>query len=150
MSLGIVEITAIAHIPGIYAAVEQNLKLEPRPTTSISTVPGVVTNLKAVNDVAKLNSMEYTSRVSVSWTAPAGATRFFVSWKREGENQVTRATTSPSYDITNIPAGNWQISVTVENSLGIRGPVVTINHVVDMSYVEPDGWPEPCPELQRD
>ncbi len=135
---GIVEVTALEHVPGIYAAVEQNLKLEHRPTSNISTVPGVVTNLVAVNDVVKLNSMEYASRVSVSWTAPAGATRFFVSWKRDGENQVTRATTSPSYDIDNIPAGNYQISVTVENSLGIRGPVVTINHVVDMSYVEPD------------
>ena len=134
-----VEIVALEHIPGKYAAIENNIKLESRPTSSIKVRPGTVTNLVAVTDVKKLNDLEYTTRIFVSWTPPKeGAARYVVTWRRVGNNSKTEIVNDPSIDIDDIPAGTFEISVLAENAVGLRGPVTTISHVVSASAVEPD------------
>ena len=134
-----VEIVALEHIPGKYAAIENNIKLESRPTSSIKVRPGAVTNLVAVTDVKKLNDLEYTTRIFVSWTPPKeGAARYVVTWRRVGGNSKTEIANDPSIDIDDIPAGTFEISVLAENAIGLRGPVTTISHVVSASAVEPD------------
>lgn len=136
---GIVEISAIEHVPGKYAAIEQNLKLEPRPVSQINIRPSQVTNLQAVTDIKKLNDLEYTTRIFVSWTPPKeGAARYIVTWRRGDDNDVTDIANDPSYDIDNVPAGTYEISVVAENAIGLRGPVSTITYEVEQSAVEPD------------
>lgn len=136
---GMVEVTALEHAPGKYAAIEQGLKLEPRPTSSIKLVPGAVTNLVATNDVARLNDLQYQSRIFVSWTPPKdGASRYYVTWSRDNDNASSLSVINPTANIDGVPAGTYTLSVVAENSIGVRGPSVTITHVVDQSNVEPD------------
>lgn len=135
----VVEITAVEHVPGKYAAVEQNLKLEARQTSAINVRPGAVANLSATTDVKKLNALEYTTRIFVSWTPPKeGAARYIVTWSRENENDKTEISNDPAFDIDDVPAGTFEISVVAENAIGLRGPATTITHLVTESGVEPD------------
>lgn len=134
-----IQISAVEHIPGKYAAIEQGIKLQPRDTSNIALVPGAVTNLKAITDVKKLNEFDYTTRIFVSWTPPAsGASRYYVSWRRDSDNAHTQPSEDPSFDIDDVAAGTFTISVTAENAIGLQGPSASITHVVDESDVEPD------------
>lgn len=134
----IVEITAIEHVPGKYAAIEQNLKLEARVTSNLNLKPGPVTNLNAITDIKKLNELEYTTRIFVSWTPPQHAVRYVVTWQHDNNNEVTQITTTPTIDIDSVPAGTYKISVAPENAIGLRGPTVTITHIVAAGTIEPD------------
>lgn len=134
-----IEITAIEHIPGKYAAIEQGLKLQPRKTSNIALVPGAVSNLVAQTDIKKLNAFDYTTRIMVSWTPPpSGAARYYVTWRRDKENYKTMPSEDPSFDIDDVAAGTFEISVKAENAIGMQGPSVSITHVIDESMVEPD------------
>lgn len=136
---GTVEVTALEHSQGKYAAIEQGLKIEPRPTSGIKLVPGAVTNLKATNDVARLNDLQYQSRIFMSWTPPKeGASRYYVTWSRDNDNATTFSVIAPTANIDGVPAGTYTLSVVAENAIGVRGQSVTITHVVDQSNVEPD------------
>jgi predicted phage tail protein len=136
---GVIEITALEHVAGKYDAIEQNLVLQPRPTSSIKIVPSAVTNLGAVTDVKRTSDTRYTTRIFVSWTPPAGgATRYYVSWRRDTENFKTEQVDQPSIDLDDVTVGTYEISVAAENAIGMRGPSVTITHIVDVSTVEPD------------
>lgn len=136
---GVVEVTALEHAAGKYAAIEQGLKLETRPTSNLKVVPSAVTNLIATNDVAKLNDLQYQSRIFMSWTPPKeGASRYYVTWRRENDNANTFSVVTPTANLDGVPAGTYTLSVVAENSIGVRGPATTITHVVDKSNVEPD------------
>jgi len=134
---GIVEITALEHVPGKYAAIEQNLKLEPRNTTNLRLVPKAVTNLNALTDIKRLNDLQYTTRILVSWTSD-DAVRFAVAWRRGNDNYTTVYVNEPSIDIDNVAAGTFEISITPENAIGLSGPQTSITYVVDESHVEGD------------
>lgn len=134
----IIEITAIEHVPGKYAAIEQNLKLEPRVTSNLNLKPGAVTGLNAITDLKKLNELEYTTRIFVSWSPPKHAVRYVITWRRDDDNEITQTTTTPTFDIDSEPVGTYTISVAAENAIGLRGPSTTITHVVETGTLEPD------------
>lgn len=136
---GILEITGLEHIPGKYALIEQGLSLQPRQTSVLSTVPGVVTNVVTKTEVRRLNTVDYSTRIAVSWTAPSsGAARYLVSWRRDDDSPKEAYTSQPSFDIDDVAAGNYTVSISAENALGRTGMPVTVIHVVNESLTEPD------------
>lgn len=135
----IVQISAVAHRADKFAAIEEGLVLEPLPTTTIRTTPSAVTNLVASTVMRVLTGSAATARIMLSWTPPAeGAVRYLVSWQRESEGAKANYSSYPTYDIDDVPAGTYTLTVTAINALGRRGPAVTIEHVVDQSGVAPD------------
>jgi len=135
---GVVEITALEHVPGKYAAVEQNIKLEPRPVSNINLKPDAVTNLTAFTDVKRLNDFQYSTRVLVSWSPVSAAARYVVSYRRGSENPKTQVSSVTSADLDDVAAGTFEITVYAENALGVAGPSTTITHVVDEAFIEGD------------
>lgn len=134
----IVEINALYYNPGKFAAVEEGVSLQPAITSAIRTRPGSVTNLNATNEIYKVNDVSFSTRISVSWTAPDTAVSYLVRWKRGQENERSAEARIASFDIENVPAGTYVIKVSACNNLGIYGETVTIEHIVSTSGVAPD------------
>ncbi|MDR2208808.1 MAG: hypothetical protein LBE22_07560 [Azoarcus sp.] len=136
---GQVDITALAHNPGKFGAVEDGLMLEPRPTTTLTSRPGPVTDLVAKTVLRMLNSAGVSTRITVSWMPPeSGAVRYVIAWRHDDENWRSDTTTSPTYDIDDVPVGVYTIRVIAVNALGRQGPFVEITHEVDESATAPD------------
>ncbi|MDR0701335.1 MAG: hypothetical protein LBF61_02830 [Azoarcus sp.] len=137
--IGQVEITALAHDPQKFAAVEEGLVLEPRPVTTLRSRPGAVTELSALTAMRMLDSAGMGTRITVSWLPPEnGAVRYVIAWRRDEENWKRDNTTHQTYDIDDVPNGTYTIRVVAENALGWQGPYAEITHTVDDSATAPD------------
>ncbi len=134
----IVEVNALYFNPGKFAAIENGITLDPIPSSSLNSRPGPVTNLTAVNETYRLNDVSYSTRIALSWSAPKGAVSYVVFWRREQENERIEEVRIPSFDIENVPAGEYIIRVVARNSLGISSGGVSITHTVSASGVAPD------------
>lgn len=135
---GVVEITALQHHAGKFAAIEEGLVLDPLPVTAIDTQPAAVTGVQAVTVLRQLNAAGVSTRITVSWIPPTGAVRYVIAWRRDADNWRTDTTNRPSYDIDDVPVGSYAISVRAINALGREGPPAEIMHTVDESAVAPD------------
>jgi predicted phage tail protein len=135
---GQVDITAIAHHPGKFAAVEENIVLEPRPTTTLTSRPNPVTGLKAETQLRMVNSNAISTRIAVGWIPSAGAVRFVISWRRDNDNWKSDTIGNPGYDIDDVPMGLYTIRVVAVNALGRQSNYAEIQHVVGNSATAPD------------
>lgn len=121
---GTLEVTALAHRPDKYDAVEQNLMLEPLPTSAYSTSPAAVTNLAAAESLYLVTPTIVGNRVTLSWS---GEQPFYtVSWQRDGDNLQTRDVTVPTCSIDGIAPGIYTFSVVAVNAIGRRSPPATV------------------------
>lgn len=121
---GVLEITALAHNPAKYDAVEQNLILEPLPTSAYSTSPSAVTALAATESLYLVTPAVVGNRVTLSWT---GAQPYYsVTWQRAGQNLQSREVTVPTCTIDGIEPGSYVFSVVAVNALGRRSAAASI------------------------
>lgn len=134
----IVEINALYYNPGKFEAIENNIALDPVPTSNLKSRPGAVTNLSAKSEIYRLNDAAYSTRIAVGWTAPAGASSYTVFWRREQENEHIEETRLPGFEINNVPAGSYEIRVVAKNNLGITGDSVAITYQVSASGIAPN------------
>jgi predicted phage tail protein len=118
----IIEVTALAHRPDKYAAVEQNLKLQPLPVSSISAAPpSPPINIQTSEALYLIGPGLVGAKLSVSWVASNGAVRYEVSWRNvDGGNWQTANVEAPSYDIAPIEPGTYSIVIVAVNAIGRR------------------------------
>lgn len=124
---GQVEITALSHRSDKYEAVEQDLILEPLPTSAIGTTP-VVSNLQAVEALYPVSPVVVGARVDLSWSGDGVS--YIVQWTRDGENPQTVEVSVPNHTILNVEAGEYQFSVRAVNALGNRSQPATITKTI--------------------
>lgn len=134
----IVEVSAVAHNPSKYDAIEQGLSLETRVVSSIPTRPGPVTNVVSETEMFLLNNGNHSTRISLGWKAPEYAATYRISWRRDSDNYKTIEINTPSYDIENVAAGTFTIKIAALNALGTASDVVEIQHIVNESAIAPD------------
>lgn len=121
---GVLEITALAHNPAKFDAVEQGLVLEPLPTSAYSTAPAPVAALSATESLYLVTPAVVGNRVTLSWT---GAQPFYsVTWQRAGQNLQSREVTVPTCTIDGIEPGSYVFSVVAVNALGRRSAATSI------------------------
>lgn len=134
---GTLEVTALAHRPDKYAAVEQGLLLEPLPTSAYSLSPGPVTNLSATESLYLVTPAVVGDRVTLSW---GGEQPFYaVSWRRAGENPQTRDVTVPTCSIDGIEPGTYTFSVVAVNAIGRRSAAASITKEIVGKAAPPTG-----------
>lgn len=133
-----VEISALSHNPSKFNTVEQGIVLDPMPTSVIRTRPGMVTNIFTETQLFDLNDGVMSARIALSWTAPAEVVSFNVSWRRDSDNFKSATCTQASFDIDNVPAGEYTIKIAAVNALGRVGNTVTVTHIVETSGVSAD------------
>lgn len=116
----IVEISALTNRPDKYAAIEQDLILEPINTTSISTgEPQPVTNMSVTEALYLINPSIVGNSVIVSWTGDSP--RYIVSYSSNGDSPQQIDVTTSSYTFTGVQPGVYTFSVQPINTLGRRG-----------------------------
>lgn len=117
------EITALEYRSDKYSAIEDNLVLEPKKTSSISTVPQTPTDFILDESLYLISKSLVGVRITASWTGDA---RYYeITYKPEEGNWQTITTDQTSIDIEPVTAGNYEVSIVAVNDLGVRTQPVT-------------------------
>ena len=119
------EITALAHEPGKFDAVENDLTLETRSVSVLSAIPPAPSNL-VVSDSLYKTTQGVRVRLSASWSPVGTATAYAVSYLPQGGNLSPELIAStPSIDVNDINEGIYTVYVRAINALGTRGPAAS-------------------------
>lgn len=113
------QITALEYREDKYAAIEDGVILDNRPTSAITArTQSPVTNVVIDEELYLVNQSTVGASVSASWTG--NASYYDVEYKRENENYVRITTSATSVDIRPVTAGNYTFRITAVNALGVR------------------------------
>lgn len=116
------EVVALKHDANKYLAVEQNIFLEPLPTTSLTSRPGGVTNLMATESLFLAGPGVVNNRVTLSWSGTTG--RYRVSYRSALTNWIALPETpSQTIEIDGLTPDTYTFNVVQVNAIGIAGPV---------------------------
>jgi predicted phage tail protein len=116
---GVIEISALASRQDKYAAIEQDLVLEPISTTSINGGADAVENLVIGESLYLVTSSIVGNAVTLSWTG--NSPRYIVSYNADGVNPQPIDVAESSYTYKDILPGVYTFSVQAVNALGRRG-----------------------------
>jgi predicted phage tail protein len=129
------EITALTHRVDKFAAVEQNLVLEPLQTSAISARPSQPTDVDVVEGLYLVTPTIVGARMTVSWlgTIPL----YELQYRAVGSGNWTTVTvTSCSVDIQPVEAGDYEFSLVGINALGLRSaPLAFTKTIYGLSVV---------------
>ena len=125
---GKLEISALAHNPSKYDAIELGLTLQPLPTTYLSSVPDQPIDL-AVEESLYLAALGVVGvKAQISWQSTSP--RFLVSYRRENENWIQIETHNTSIEILGLSSGIYDFSVVAITPLGIRSSATTLTQEI--------------------
>jgi predicted phage tail protein len=115
---GIHEITALAHNPNKYVAIEQGLALQPRAITVLSTTPAAPTGLTVTESLYRVKDQALVL-IQLGWEQVFGALEYQVTYRVNGGNTVTLPKVSSTYlEIRNAEAGDYVFTV---RAVGVSG-----------------------------
>lgn len=121
------EINAMSYRPDKYLAIEQNMVLEPLPTSLVNAgEPATPANINVVESLYLAAVSVVGVKATVSWNSVEGVSYYVLTYGTETENQTTITTDSISVDIQPINEGVYTFSVQAVNSLGRRSQENTI------------------------
>ncbi|MCC7413309.1 MAG: host specificity protein J [Gammaproteobacteria bacterium] len=125
--LGQYEITALAYDAARYAAVEQDIVLEPAPTSILSVTPPAPPGGLTVTESLYLVTVAVVgNRATLSWQASAGALRYRPAWRPAGGQwQRLPDTDEMSVDVDGLQPGMHEFRVTAVNALGYESQPAT-------------------------
>lgn len=122
-------INALAHDPSKYAAIEQNLTLQPRSISVITLVPIAPTNLRVTESLYRRSS-GIVVRLTASWTPVDRCNQYAVTVQvQDGNAEPERIVSSPSIDI-DVIEGAYTVSVAAISAIGVRGPASSAQYLV--------------------
>lgn len=126
---GIVEISALASRQDKFAAIEQDLILEPINTIGIDGgAPSPVENFTVVEGLYLVNPSVVGNSVTVSWTG--NSPKYIVSYAAEGTNPQQVDISESSYTYQGLTPGVYTFSVQAVNALGRRGAISSITREI--------------------
>jgi predicted phage tail protein len=113
------EVTALAHEPSKYGAIENGFALEQRSISILTATPATPENL-TVTDSLYRSSSGVLVRMSVSWSPVVTATSYAVVLQRQGGNSEPEIiSTTPSVDV-DVTEGLYTVRVVAINAIGKR------------------------------
>ncbi len=108
---GVHEVTALAHNPSKYAAIEDGLALQPRSITVLSDIPPPPTGLAMQESLYRVKDQAQVL-VQVSWTEVQTAIAYRLSYQVAGGNFVSLPLTSANYaEIRVAQEGQYEFSL---------------------------------------
>ena len=127
---GVFSINAIQYNSSLYAAVEQDLKVQQRDISDINDAPSAVTGVTGEQYLYEKGQGVFVG-FGVSWAAPTSggppsgytlAYRFSLAGESHFSNWKTESTLSPSVNIDNLGEGTLEVRVQAFNFLGKGSP----------------------------
>ena len=108
---GVHEVTALAHNPGKYAAIEEGLALQPRSITVLSDMPVAPTGLAMTESLYRVKDQAQVL-VQVSCSEVQAAIAYRLSYRVNGGNFASLPLTSANYaEIRNAQEGEYEFQV---------------------------------------
>jgi predicted phage tail protein len=125
---GNMEIGGIAYRPDKFAAIENNLILQPIQISPINPFAiGPCTELNVTESKYQISPVVIGARATFSWLAPLGAVRYLVAWSFEDDTPTYDTAFSASVDIQPTKPGMWHFSVWAVNAIGIQSAVASLD-----------------------
>lgn len=135
---GIHEITALAHNPSKYAAIEQGLALQSRDITLLSTTPVAPTGLQVTESLYRVKD-EALVLVQVAWGQVFGAIEYQVAYRVNGGNTITLPrVASPYVEIRNAQTGDYVFTVRTIGVSNKLGATATLSQTILGKLVPPE------------
>ena len=135
---GIHEVTALAHNPSKYDAIEKGLALQPRDITVLSTTPVAPTGLSVTESLYRVKDQALVL-IQVGWEQVFGALEYQVSYRVNGGNTVTLPRVSATYlEIRNAEAGDYVFTVRAVGVSGKLGSSATLSQAILGKLQPPD------------
>lgn len=118
---GQIEITALKHDDGKYAAVEDGLKLPTRDFTTLNVVPLPPSSV-SISEILYESKAEVRTRVTVDWDRNTSAGSYLVSYRVDDGNFINLPETqNTTIDIEDAPAGTYTVRIRSVSPLGRVG-----------------------------
>lgn len=129
-TVGIYEISAIFHDPGKFDYIENNIQLEDRVYSTISSLPGTVDYTKITSSSGTFidSTGSVRTNLNVGFERVDYAANYTVELKQDNGNWIIVADKTTSTNITLqdvIPDSTYSVRITPFNILGEAGPAVT-------------------------
>lgn len=127
---GVYSVTAIRHDPNKFAAVEQNLVLEPKSYSDLRAVTDPPSNINTAEGLY-LSATQVKSKLTVSWDKVDRAVSYVIRYRLGNNNFVEMPETSVNeQEILDTQPGTYEIQVVAINAVGKRSvPSVTTKEV---------------------
>ncbi len=127
---GIHEITALAHNPSKYAAIEQGLALQPRAITVLSTTPAAPAGLTVTESLYRVKDQALVL-IQLGWEQVFGALEYQATYRVNGGNTVTLPKVSSTYlEIRNAEAGDYVFTIRAVGVSGKQGNSTSLSQSI--------------------
>lgn len=124
-----IEVTALKHLPGLYALVESNIALEPTQTSALSMAVTTPQNLNFTESLFQfLNSVSVKG--TLFWDAASDAAQWEGSYRKIGENAINFSTTTNSVELLPLTSGEYEFTLYALNALGRRSGTATLRKTI--------------------
>jgi predicted phage tail protein len=126
------QVTALAYRPDKYSAVEDDLILEPIPSSIVNAgQPNTPTNLQITESLYLSGISVVSTKAIVSWDTVVGANSYTLEYFSENENPVTiSGITSNSIEIAPIQEGTYTFALFAVNALGRRSQSAILEYTI--------------------
>lgn len=112
------DLVAVAHDPDKFAAIEQGLKLAPKPTSGLSVISPQVSEVR-LTETPYMDGAMPRIRATVSWPEPGPGMRYRINWRLNNGPWTTLPETSANaVDLDGLQPGMLEVTVQTINSLG--------------------------------
>jgi len=111
-------ITALAHEPLKYAAIESGLVLAPRDITRLNDVPATPTGL-VLSESLYTQQSQVRAKANIGWLEVAGVYKYFVEWRKDSGNWARIETQNTDIEILDITPGTFDVRVYSSNPAGL-------------------------------
>ncbi len=123
---GQIQITGLRHDPAKYAAVENNLVLQPRDITLFNDAPAKPTT-GVLTEYLYATITDIKVGVTVTWTQPVSMVspaNYEVTYRINGDNPIVVTTTGNTLELLDTPTGDYEFSIKAVSAFGIKSPAL--------------------------
>lgn len=114
----VIEVTALAHNPSKYDAVELDTQLEVKSSTLIQLLPAV-NNITMTESLYQAGGGVVLSKVTLAWESTG--VKYTINYRPSGGNYSTVQSDSASVEIAGLVVGDYDFEITGYNALGQAG-----------------------------
>jgi len=110
------EVTALSHLEGKYAFVEDGEQLPARSTTILNQLKSPPSGLSATEKIIEINN-KAVSKLFLNWQPQAGVSRYLIQYRFNNGNFISQNVLSNTFDIENSQKGTYEIRLFSYNAI---------------------------------
>lgn len=129
---GIMEVSGVAHVPGLYDFVERDIQFVSPPITNVNTTPNPPTDLRVVTANYLIDGTTVGMRATFSWVG--NGARYRYGWRRKNGLWQEATTSEVSVDIPALDYAVYDFYVVAISAIGRES---------NMAYLEQSMQPAP-------